>query len=323
MADWYPAANKANPGRDAGTFISTYKKKGVIHKTEGSSVSGAIGAYRSANSWPHFTVGTAGDVHQHLALSRAGRALQNLSGGVETNRGGAIQIELVGYSKNASLPSAQELAMKALMRWIEANAGVQQYGPRFGGQEQYGQRNPFEFSHSYWISFNGWCGHQHVPENSHWDPGALDLSRLLVQAPAPVPVPVPGIQIPSFYHAEVPQVPFTATRPQGGHIVVGGDGGVFAYDAPFYGSLGGVALGTPIIDAVWTKTGAGYYLLSSDGAIFGFGDGVYKGGFNGFPASVKGNRRPIGVVLAGNGYLIITLDPSNDGSPFDAYGFGV
>ena len=30
-----------------------------------------------------------------------------------------------------------------------------------------------------WNDFDGWCGHQHVPENEHWDPGKLDIGRLL------------------------------------------------------------------------------------------------------------------------------------------------
>jgi hypothetical protein len=29
-----------------------------------------------------------------------------------------------------------------------------------------------------WNAFNGWCGHQHVPENSHWDPGKLNIDHL-------------------------------------------------------------------------------------------------------------------------------------------------
>jgi hypothetical protein len=30
-----------------------------------------------------------------------------------------------------------------------------------------------------WAGFSGWCGHQHVPVNGHWDPGAIDIDRLL------------------------------------------------------------------------------------------------------------------------------------------------
>lgn len=331
MADWYPNAVKVL-GNDAGTFYPGYAKKGVLHTTEGGSIAGAEGAYRSSNSWPHFTVGQDGTVHQHVSISRAARSLQNAAGGVETNRGGAIQIEVVGYASKPSWPAAQVNAMKGLMRWIEANTGIRQYGPKFSGSGQAGLRNTLEFSNAYWTSFNGWCGHQHVPENSHWDPGAIELI-LLFSAPLPTPTPTPPtpvppsptpFTVPASYFTEVTQVPFTLKRAQGGYIVVGGDGGVFTYDgAPFKGSLGGVALNRPIIAGTFTGSGEGYLLMDADGAIFGFGDAQYAGGWNSLPSNVKGTRKPMGVVASGTtGYKILTLDPSNDGSPFDAYGFG-
>jgi hypothetical protein len=34
-------------------------------------------------------------------------------------------------------------------------------------------------SKSIWEQFNGVCGHQHVPENKHWDPGAIAWARLI------------------------------------------------------------------------------------------------------------------------------------------------
>jgi hypothetical protein len=39
----------------------------------------------------------------------------------------------------------------------------------------------FRMSPTEWDSFNGVCGHQHVPENTHWDPGAFDWTRLLLE----------------------------------------------------------------------------------------------------------------------------------------------
>lgn len=322
MADWYDQAIKSQ-GNDAGAFVTGYKKKGVIHTTEGSSATGAIGAYKKNNSWPHFTIDILSTVYQHIGINKAARSLQNAAGGVETNRGGAIQIEVVGYANNTNWPVTQVEAIQKLMRWIEAQTGIQQVGPNFGNSSQYGLRNPFEFTGSQWKAFNGWCGHQHVPENSHWDPGAIDLATLFsIPAPTPEPVPAP-FTIPASYYTEVPLVPFTLTRPQGGYIVVGQDGGVFTYDATFYGSLGGLTLESPIVAGAWTLSGNGYLLMSADGAVFAFGDAVHKGGFNGLDASTKGNRKPVGIVPVGAGYKVVTLDPSNDGSPFDTYGFGI
>jgi hypothetical protein len=30
-----------------------------------------------------------------------------------------------------------------------------------------------------WNRFAGWCGHQHVPGETHWDPGAIDIDAIL------------------------------------------------------------------------------------------------------------------------------------------------
>lgn len=119
-------------------------------------------------------------------------------------------------------------------------------------------------------------------------------------------------------------MPFTIRRPQGGHIVVGVDGGVFAYDgAPFFGSLPGLGVSAKIVGGDWTQDGGGYWLMGHDGAIFSFGNASYKGGFNALPPSVQGGRKPIGLVTKGNGYVIRAMDPSGDGSLFDEYAFGV
>jgi hypothetical protein len=61
--------------------------------------------------------------------------------------------------------------------------------------------------------------------------------------------------------------------------------GIFAFDADFVGSAGGVPhskpmtsfVGTPTGKGYWmsttaTPTGAGYWLIGSDGAVYPFGD---------------------------------------------------
>ncbi|NIS66407.1 MAG: hypothetical protein GTO05_14860, partial [Gemmatimonadales bacterium] len=30
-----------------------------------------------------------------------------------------------------------------------------------------------------WEAFNGICGHEHVPNNTHWDPGAFDIASFV------------------------------------------------------------------------------------------------------------------------------------------------
>ncbi|HEY6222818.1 MAG TPA: hypothetical protein VIW26_03470, partial [Gemmatimonadales bacterium] len=46
--------------------------------------------------------------------------------------------------------------------------------------------NGVRFTAAAWLAFDGWCGHQHVPNNDHGDPGAIDIARLLaIAAPTP------------------------------------------------------------------------------------------------------------------------------------------
>lgn len=318
---WYSKADKSVRGNGSGSYAGG-PFKGVFHTTEGSSASGAISSFRSNNSWPHFLIDNAGKIWQFLDTTVAARTLRNYSGGVETNRDSAIQIEIVGFAGQPQNHStAQMSALRDWMRWVESTHGVKAIGPGRVFATRYGQ-NSLRFSNAQWDSFNGWCGHCHVPENDHWDPGALDMNYLLSGGTPPPPTPPPGFNVPASYHTEV-IVPFTLPRPQGGYIVVGGDGGVFTYDAPFYGSLPGIPVTAKVVGAAWTPTGNGYWLLGDDGAIFSFGDAQYKGGFNALPATVKGSRKPIGLVAKGNGYRVVTLDPSGDGSPFDSYEFGV
>jgi alpha-tubulin suppressor-like RCC1 family protein len=62
-----------------------------------------------------------------------------------------------------------------------------------------------------------------------------------------------------------------------GYELVASDGGIFAFDAPFYGSTGGTGLNKPIVGMASTPDGGGYYLVASDGGIFSFGDAAFHG----------------------------------------------
>lgn len=62
-----------------------------------------------------------------------------------------------------------------------------------------------------------------------------------------------------------------------GYIQVTSDGGVFGFEAPFFGSLGGTPLNAPIVAATPTPTGQGYKLTAEDGGDFNFGDAVHHG----------------------------------------------
>lgn len=275
---WYPEAIK-DELPNAG-YMLTSSWRGVLHTTEGSSYAGAKSAYVGNRSAPHFTVSFEGGVfrvRQHIPLNRAARALRNLTGGVDTNRLRCIQIEIVGFAaKPGAISGAYADGTGRLMRWIEANTEIKRIGPGRAFATAYGQ-NHLRFSNAEWMAFNGWCGHCHVPENDHWDPGAIDINHLLSIG---VPTPPPS----SGGNAVVAHPPVKVLMdPQNrGYWVITSDGGVFAYGypgktLPFHGSLGGIALAKPIVDAEVTPDGGGYMLMGADGGMFAFGNAQFAG----------------------------------------------
>lgn len=161
----------------------------VIHTTETSGLPG----YNGGLSAPHITYDPAfGNFYQHTEFSTAARALANPSGGVQTNRRSALQLEVICYSNKTIADQAESRTwvgdltdqnyfdIREFIDLCHEEYGVGLFWP--GNQAlSYSQANApgFRLSGSEWDSFGGICGHQHVPENTHWDPGALDWDRLV------------------------------------------------------------------------------------------------------------------------------------------------
>lgn len=185
---------------------------GVVHTTEGRTLpdygGGAIAP----------TVTGVPDIaakrirwYQHFDVDESARALANKAGGVETNTANAFQVELVGTCDDSKKtawgsaragvdylhwPTAPEWALAEvawLVRWLNANHGVPltcvrdwlAYGPdaRRPGvvPASYGASKT-RMTPGEWLAFRGWCGHQHVPENDHGDPGAMNFARVIALA---------------------------------------------------------------------------------------------------------------------------------------------
>ena len=66
-----------------------------------------------------------------------------------------------------------------------------------------------------------------------------------------------------------------------GYWLVAPDGGVFAFDAPFRGSMGGTRFNKPVIGMV--GFGAGYLMVAEDGGIFNFSDKPFRGSLGSTP----------------------------------------
>lgn len=164
----------------------------VLHTTESASWPG----YAGGGNAPHDTLqplaGVGIRVRKHIPYSSFAKALVNLPGGVETNRRGAIQLELMGTCdpkmKNVMYywPEADDAVLSALADYLrplmeefriaKRGAEFEAYPASYGNS--YGT-NGLRFSMEEWLAFSGICGHQHIPENLHGDPGKFPIERLL------------------------------------------------------------------------------------------------------------------------------------------------
>lgn len=176
-AEWHPMAGSSE--------FTGGPKKLVLHTTEGKSIAGAEATYGVNGIAPHFTIdSTLKRFVQHIDTSRAASAMKNVSGGVQTNRDGAIQVEMIGYAAFTHGWEDDNLVwIGDIVRLICEREGIDVYNyPQFVGTESGTIATPTapqRMSYAEWESFNGVCGHQHVPENSHWDPGRLPYQRML------------------------------------------------------------------------------------------------------------------------------------------------
>jgi hypothetical protein len=64
-----------------------------------------------------------------------------------------------------------------------------------------------------------------------------------------------------------------------GYWEIASDGGIFAFDAPFYGSMGGRRLVAGVVGAGVPPAdfGGGYWEVAADGGIFSFGQSPFEG----------------------------------------------
>jgi hypothetical protein len=162
---------------------------GVGHTIEGSLESG-MSVFRSRLTTPHFVVGRDREgkvrIIQLVPLGEMGAALRNLAGGVETNRWARAQVELAGFSKRDPwLPDADvQRAYAGLMLRLRTVAGIPLTRPfpdELGPGVWATTTNPRRLSGK-WGSTAGWFNHLEVPENDHWDSGALRYRALFANA---------------------------------------------------------------------------------------------------------------------------------------------
>ncbi|MGH9109195.1 MAG: hypothetical protein ACRDY3_07010 [Acidimicrobiales bacterium] len=87
-------------------------------------------------------------------------------------------------------------------------------------------------------------------------------------------------------------VRFTVTSP--GYWEVASDGGLFAFTAPFKGSMGGKPLNKPVVGMAVDSSTGGYWEVASDGGLFAF-TAPFKGSMGGKPL----NAPVVGMAASG------------------------
>lgn len=163
----------------------------VLHTTEGMSWPGYSGGGEAPNATIKPIPGKGIQVREHIDFDCYAKALMNLPGGVETNRRGVIQFELIGTCDPKHKgdpawyywPDADDAVLSALadyLRPILARYDIPHVAPGFlAYPDSYGSKRGQRMSNAAWDAFNGICGHQHVPENDHGDPGAFPIAALI------------------------------------------------------------------------------------------------------------------------------------------------
>jgi hypothetical protein len=168
VGGWHPGATRTQVQAGIGGYLNVPAKL-VWHTTEGSSLPVYSGSH------PHFTLHPqTGQLWQHISIDSGAMALRNLSGGVETNRANCVQVELIGFAAQThNWSDAAYANLAKLARWIEQHHGVaRKCSVTFTSSVHH-------VSNDTWLGYSGHIGHQHVPENDHWDPGQLKIEKVL------------------------------------------------------------------------------------------------------------------------------------------------
>lgn len=170
----------------AGLSVGPGAKKFVAHTTETGPRSLAPLIEHWRRNWgaglPHF-VQEGRRVVQLLPLDVGAYTLENAPGGADTNRSGpAVQVEVVSYAAQdwdddtyetfgkliADVKRVHDFDLGNHPRWYGANEGIVLAS----------YNSPIRMTAAQYNAFNGWCAHQHVPENAHWDCGKKDTDRI-------------------------------------------------------------------------------------------------------------------------------------------------
>ena len=200
--DGYPGGSRQEFGNPVNLAWKQPPSKLVLHSTEGAGFPSAA-VYDDGRRAPHVTVdpwGPSRSWRQHYPLTEAAWALK-ASSLVSTNTMGAVQVEIIGTcdGRNGALPYVPGIAgedrayLVGLLRHIAREAGIPWQAPGLrwiSYPESYGTAASQRLTPAAWTAYRGLIGHQHVPGNSHGDPGVIPITAWLATGePTPTPPP--------------------------------------------------------------------------------------------------------------------------------------
>lgn len=238
---WYPLADRETQDFSGKYPANTMSTNCVIlHSTEGTGWQG----YGGGASAPHMTImpdfkNKKVLVRQHLAGNKSARALENRSGGVETNTANVFQIEMVGTCDPRTHQAWANLdhiympdppqwyidGVADVLRWVDKQYPKFQIvdgAPRGWGAYpgSYGATK-YRMTDAEWGRFYGIAGHSHVPENAHGDPGNFPIQKLISSAKEQAPTAAPPTPTPTPEPTPDPQQPGGSATVRVGGLNVG------------------------------------------------------------------------------------------------------
>jgi hypothetical protein len=185
---WVPGAERiTHPKSNGLPYVAMAPWRFVFHTVEAQpSAEGFRAMALHHGNPPHLWAMPSADLLlQLIPLERAAYALAHPTGTPHTNRMKAVQVECWGYARDMANASADVLNWLAdrvlgpVARLVPINLDNVR---ATRGEECYGRRSACRMTDAEWQSFDGVCGHQHVPNNAHWDPGRLDLGYIAARA---------------------------------------------------------------------------------------------------------------------------------------------
>lgn len=180
---WCPGIRAIPASLDGGSMVGpSTARLSTQHTFETTYDHTAVWAAQYLNAHglsPHIAFNPRGGAVQMIPANRAGRALANRSGGVQTNRYGKyhIQWEVVGFARRPwtlDLNRQGREDLEKLVKW-QRDLGIPD---RLAGLGFYPYPPDRSYRRDQPNGHSGWTGHQRWKENTHLDPGLIDLGTI-------------------------------------------------------------------------------------------------------------------------------------------------